>query len=164
LDGGFIGEICLQDLSLVGVCGLYCGACIHYRSSVPGGEHLIPSNIRDNAEMIKDFTCKGCRSDDLYIHSGCRDCGIRKCSGARKFDHCGDCEEVPCQDLTKFQNDGRKHHEDIGDNLMLLNGLGVDKWLYAQEKKWTCGCGKPFSWYEVKCEGCGKYLNSYVEN
>ena len=36
---------------------------------------------------------------------------------------------------------------------------GVDAWLAAQERRWSCpGCGARFSWYAATCAECGRSL------
>jgi ribosomal protein L37AE/L43A len=36
---------------------------------------------------------------------------------------------------------------------------GVDSWLTAQKKRWSCpNCGTPFSWYAAECNKCGLRL------
>ena len=150
----------LPDSDMVGVCGLYCGACPHYRASLTNGVHLIPDGIR-NRGNDRGFTCRGCRSGTLYLHPGCTDCTIRSCAEETEIDHCGRCPVSPCTVLTDFQHDGRPHHLDIIANLKDLNDKGEERWLETQRERWTCRCGTQFSWYEVSCHTCGSSLESY---
>ena len=148
---------------LLAVCGLYCGACYHHRASFPEGAHLLEAAARRGREL-EGFTCRGCRSDILYIHPGCARCDIRACADGRDLLHCGLCPEFPCARLEDFRIDGHIHHLDVLDNLASLKEKGPDRWLAEQERRWTCECGTKFSWYETVCRNCGASLASYGPN
>ena len=145
---------------LLGVCGLYCGACYHYRASFPEGKHLLTEAARQG-KTLPGFTCQGCRADHRYLHSGCVHCQIRACADEHQVPHCGLCSEFPCNKITAFQNDGRVHHLDVLTQLEDLKEKGIDRWLAEQEQRWTCSCGTPFSWYEEHCQHCGTVVDSY---
>jgi hypothetical protein len=145
---------------LLAVCGLYCGACYHYRASFPEGEHLLEEAVCQGRTR-EDFTCRGCRSDVLYIHPGCAQCEIRACADGRGVLHCGLCSKFPCARIKEFQHDGHVHHLDALDNLAALKEKGPECWLVDQECRWTCECGTRFSWYETVCQNCGSPLDSY---
>jgi hypothetical protein len=147
-------------LSLLGACGLYCGACYHHRASLAEGRHLLAEAARQGRELA-GFACKGCRSDVLYIHPGCARCEIRACAGEKNLEHCGLCREFPCDRLQGFQSDGRIHHRDVLAHLEDLKTKGAERWLAEQAQRWTCQCGAGFSWYEVFCHHCGTSLLSY---
>jgi hypothetical protein len=149
-----------MDIKLLGVCGLYCGACYHYRASLPEGKHLLAEDARQG-RPLQGFTCQGCRSDSLYVHSGCAECALRDCAQEKEVIHCGLCAEYPCARLTAFQSDGRPHHADVLDNLEVLKSLGPERWLAGQEQRWRCDCGAGFSWYEERCHDCGAKLDAY---
>jgi hypothetical protein len=146
--------------SSLGVCGLYCGACYHYRASFPEGLHLLEEAAR-RGRPAEGYTCRGCRSDRLYVHSGCAHCEIRACADARGLLHCGLCSEFPCERIKAFQSDGRVHHRPVLSQLQELKARGPERWLAAQAARWTCACGAPFSWYEEFCPHCGAPLDSY---
>jgi uncharacterized protein DUF3795 len=154
----------LQDkVMLVGVCGLYCGACYHYLASFPENAHLLTDENLQGRKR-EGFVCLGCRSDQLYIHPGCAECKIRPCAQSRGILHCGLCEQYPCDQLLSLQNDGRSHHREILDELRRLLDDGPDKWLKDQQLRWTCPCGSPFSWYEEFCMHCGSQLRSFSKS
>lgn len=153
----------LPDKQVLAVCGLYCGACYHYRAAFPEGAHLLTEKAR-KGRPLEGFTCQGCRSDVLYIHAACAQCRFRDCAGAKGIAHCGLCDEFPCVPLLAFQNDGRAHHADITRNLEALTEMGAEAWLAGQERRWRCpSCGVPFSWYEAACAHCGASLSSYAD-
>jgi hypothetical protein len=146
---------------LLAACGLYCGACYHYRASRPGGDHLLTDEAR-GGRPLAGYLCGGCRSEKHYIHPGCRDCEIRACADARGLRHCGACEQLPCEQLRAFQYNGRKHHLDVEANLQAVERRGAEGWLVIQALQWQCpSCDAPFSWYEITCHACGAPLPSY---
>jgi hypothetical protein len=145
---------------LLAVCGLYCGACYHYLASLPEGKHLLEEAARQG-RGLEGFACKGCRSDELYVHSGCAHCKIRACAEERGILHCGLCDEFPCERIRAFQGDGRVHHRDILIQLEEIRAKGPDRWLAEQAGRWRCACGASFSWYETFCGNCGAPLESY---
>ena len=150
----------MDGCELLGACGLFCGACNHYRASFPEGEHLQKSTNPKKLSLEK-YTCKGCHSNNLYIHQGCVDCKIRICAENKEIQHCGMCKEFPCDILIEFKNDGRIHHLYIFENLQELNTMGIEKWLKQQKQTWKCKCGYEYSWYEESCNNCGSNLKSY---
>jgi hypothetical protein len=153
-----------HKLRLIGYCGLYCGACNHYRSSFTDGKHLLEEGIKQG-EDPNSFACRGCRGEIEYIHPGCDICNIKKCAEEKGLVHCGLCSSFPCERIIEFQYDNRYiHHLDVVDNLIDLKEKGSELWLKAQEKKWTCECGIPFSWYETNCIKCCSDLSTYATN
>ena len=153
----------MEKNQILGACGLYCGACNHYRFSFTEGEHLLRDSNPKNLTYDK-FTCRGCHSDKSEMLPGCAGCKIRECSKKKKISHCGSCNEFPCKLLTDFKNDGRIHHQYILKNLQELNTKGVEQWLIEQENRWKCECGYNYSWYEESCYNCGMKLNSYKKS
>ncbi len=149
-----------NKLILLGYCGLYCGACNHYRSSFPESKHLLEEGIKQGVDP-NSFTCSGCRGEIKHIHPGCDVCDIKLCSKEKGLEHCGLCSSFPCRRIIEFQYDDRYiHHLDIVDNLNQLNENGPEQWLKEQTKRWRCKCGMPFSWYEKVCSNCGSSLNT----
>jgi hypothetical protein len=145
---------------LLGACGLYCGACYHYRASLPEGQHLLEMAV-DQGRSLDGCGCQGCRSGVLYCHPGCSHCAMRRCAEGRKLVHCGLCSEFPCDRIRAFQSGGRIHHRDVLVHLEELTVIGPDRWLAQQAQRWRCRCGAGFSWYEVLCQRCGAPLASY---
>jgi hypothetical protein len=146
---------------LLAACGLYCGACYHYRAGQPGGEYLLRDEAR-GGRPLEGYTCGGCRSGSLYVLADCRDCEIRACVDARGLRHCGACEQLPCEMLLAFEYNGRKHHADVEKNLRAIERRGSEAWLVIQALQWRCpACDAPFSWYEITCHVCDAALPSY---
>lgn len=145
---------------LLGVCGLYCGACYHYRASFTEGRYLLEEAARQG-RSLEGFACKGCRSGALYLHAGCSQCKIRACAEDKGLIHCGLCSEFPCDRIEAFQSDGRIHHQDILTHLEELKVKEPDRWLAEQAQRWKCKCGASLSWYEESCHTCDAPLASY---
>jgi len=152
-----------NNSELIGVCGLYCGACYHYRASFPDGKYLLEEAVRQGTSL-DGYICKGCRSEVLYLHPGCSQCAIRSCAKYQHLVHCGVCSKFPCDRIKAFQSDGRIHHLDIWVNLEELRKLVFEQWLAEQAKRWKCECGASFSWYEAVCNQCGSPLSSYASD
>ena len=145
---------------LLATCGLYCGACYHYRASFYDHDRLLAEAAR-RGRNPEGFTCQGCRSGILYVHSGCAKCELRACADEKSILHCGLCPQFPCKRLLAFQNDGRVHHRDILVQLEDLREKGEEAWLAEQAQRWSCTCGEGFSWYDEACHSCGRPLPSY---
>jgi hypothetical protein len=151
----------VPDRTRLAVCGLYCGACYHYRAGQPDGAHLLADEAR-GGRPLEGYICEGCWSGRLYAHANCATCELRACAEARGVLHCGECPELPCEALLQFQHDGRKHHIGVLATLREIASVGTDVWLQAQARRWSCPmCGAPFSWYERHCHACGAELLSY---
>ena len=55
--------------------------------------------------QFKDkFHCSGCHNQNGKIFWG--ECDIYQCAASKGFQHCGQCKELPCQNLTKFIANG----------------------------------------------------------
>lgn len=145
---------------LLAACGLYCGACYHYRASFYDSGRLSAEAARRGRD-VEGFTCRGCRSGALYIHDGCARCDIRACADEKGIPHCGLCAEFPCGRLRAFQTDGRVHHLEILTQLERLREAGPERWLAGQARRWQCACGESYTWYEETCHHCGAPLSSY---
>ena len=146
----------MKEFQLLGACGLYCGACDHYRAFLPESKYLLEYIIAKDQKFEK---CQGCRSDILT--TPCSKCPIRKCASERGVLHCGLCLEYPCEQLKSFQHDGKIHHIVILDNIENLKKREPELWLAEQSQRWECKCGNKFSWYEENCNCCGSPLPSY---
>jgi hypothetical protein len=150
----------MKEFTLIGFCGLYCGACSQYLASQPDGRHILDKAISQGKNPEK-FKCGGCRGAQVDLYPPCSQCKMRDCAKNKNLLHCGDCPEMPCYMLKEFQTDGRPHHLDILNNLGELKEYGCDKWLLNQEAKWKCACGSKYNWYETSCNNCGAAVNSY---
>jgi len=152
-----------EHKKLLGVCGLYCGACDNYLAFTESGQHLLKTE-KYIGKDLEPLMCKGCSSNALSDH--CCKCEMRKCAQSKGISFCGACESFPCEKVTMFHAEGHKwdkakHRLDIIKNSQRTKTIGVDEWLKESEKKWTCKCGQHFSFYESECSKCNKSLKSY---
>jgi len=137
---------------MLGICGVYCGACTTYRAYNDNDQSLIDWEIRHG--MPRDeIICMGCRSG--LVNEWCSKCKFRKCISRRKVENCFQCEEFPCKELADFSK--TRPHRMLGlRNLVELKEKPIEEWLLEQEKRWTCqSCGKKLHWYTEKCPQCG---------
>ncbi len=74
-------------MSELASCGLDCQAC-EYRTK----------------------NCPGCQASGGTLAWG--ECGLAKCCMSKKLEHCGKCDEFPCEKLKAFSFD--KAHGDNG--------------------------------------------------
>lgn len=92
--------------ALMGRCGFYCEPC------VCGSEQ----------------GCGGCQAMEGKLFWG--ECLVARCSIAKGYAHCGECEEMPCEALKEVA-----YHPEDGDNGRRLQNLrawkeqGFDQWL-----------------------------------
>lgn len=151
----------MKNTDLIGVCGLYCGACGIYRATQDKNEEELEEYSRGLSEKtgsrftVDDVECDGCLVNgrlDLW----CRNCQIRVCEKLQtEKGRCSDCDEFPCTRLTNFRDDGMKHHSEITDNLIQLQQMGIESWAEYEEKRWTCSeCNTVLSWYDTGCPAC----------
>jgi hypothetical protein len=120
------------DLTLVGVCGLYCGECEVYVAFSEGDldkqEEIAEFiSLQFGAEVgPEQIMCGGCRGpDELAFCAGCK---IRPCATKRGFATCAECDEMDgCKTL------GVMLTTDIGAaarrGLKEITELGLELWL-----------------------------------
>lgn len=151
------------NVQLAAACGTYCGACPAYLNKHGNGAWKAPANpprtpIDRFVSMMSQLQCDGCLSGGV-LAAHCRTCNIRLCAANKQKDlRCTDCNELPCNRITSLINQGNyPHRREYLPNLEKIRQMGAGKWVKAEEAKWQCPkCGKPLSWYDAKCEGCGE--------
>lgn len=151
-----------MNKELIGVCGLYCGACDNYLAFTKGNEYL-QNNEKFKEKNIEDVLCRGCHSDKRTPH--CENCEMRLCAEKKKITVCSECKDFICEKIMKFYIEGDKwelaaHRKTIMKNLHNIRENGAEQWLESQNKRWSCGCGKQFSFYETNCHNCGSRVDS----
>jgi len=53
------------------------------------------------------------------------------------------------------------HHWTMKSNLEYIKNNGVEKWIEAQKREWSCSsCGAKIYWYQEKCF-CGKKMEAW---
>ena len=88
-----------MNWKLIAMCGHYCGWC---ERTIPGTKDECP-------------TCQVARGDMWW-----GECRVAKCCSERGLQHCGLCEDLPCDKLRWAFN-----HPDHGDNGERLANLKV---------------------------------------
>lgn len=133
-----------QLLNIVSYCGLYCKACPSYNRG----------------------TCLGCRSEEQQPRKSKWSCKIRKCCIRKEIDHCGECDDFPCDIINKkliksHENDEKfEYRHNIPKNIRKIRTDGIKNWLNEQDELWRCKtCGGQGVFYELKCWDCAKPVN-----
>ena len=141
-----------ENAPLLGICGVYCGACTTYRAYNDNDQALFDWEVKMGMPR-KEIYCEGCGSN--LVNEWCANCDFRKCVKARKIAHCFECEDFPCKKLVDFSK--TRPHRTLGlRNLKQLKEMGTKEWLERQERRWTCSsCGKKLHWYSERCPDCG---------
>lgn len=134
--------------ALIAYCGLYCGACsFRLAAQENNPEHInhMPSSY-DSLKNKPLELCPGCRRENK-----CGECAIRDCAISKNIAFCSQCALLPCEKINAFNNDGKAHHNEIIQNLKLLQHIGEKRWVEHMEQRWTCRCGAKRSWYYSGC-------------
>jgi hypothetical protein len=99
-----------MDKRLIGRCRAFCGIC----------------EWRDRTH------CPGCQANQGKMFWG--QCAVATCSGAKGYQHCGFCPELPCQVLQHAFNN--PEHGDSGERLANLKNWaqGGDTYLKLTRK------------------------------
>ena len=149
--------------SLIGYCGLYCGACAIYQQMIRNRamqllEVLGAYQFREIAKEAKEWDpklafypqfedvleslmkmfgeCPSCQSG-----GGPPVCVIRDCCKENGFSTCAECDKMPCDKLQP-QVRGYRGHLAM---LHRIKEIGKDKWAKEMERKVKEG----FSYIEV---------------
>lgn len=147
----------MADLSLVGRCGLYCGACGIYRAYRDGGDYL--KKVAESFDCARDLVrCEGCQNLDSECWGhGCR---IRNCMKDKGYSFCYECQGLDsCDNYSELYEGYKELGVDIRRNLQSIKSEGPEKWIEKQDRKWQCkSCGEPISCHMEKCHHCGASL------
>jgi hypothetical protein len=150
-----------KRFQLLGICGVYCGACTTYRAYNDGDDELVDWEIKMGMPR-GEIICKGCRSG--FVNKWCSECKFRKCVKDRGVNNCFDCQLFPCKTLVDFSR--TRPHRQLGlRNLVQVKSGNIEGWLRQQEKRWSCpSCGKKLHWYAENCPKCGtRFFNAADE-
>ncbi len=114
--------------SYFSACGIYCGAC---PPLMKGEKEKDPAKIQ----------CLGCFSDKLNPQEA--KCEVLKCAMEKKIKVCSLCKDYPCEKTDKHLAKDNVWVRAKKENLGLVKGKGLDKWLDEQKARWTCQkCGQ----------------------
>ena len=105
------------DKNLAPVCGLYCGTCEYFEKQCQGC-----GNVDDKPFWTAQMKVEVC---PLY------DCCVNK----KRLEHCGLCEELPCETFRSFHDPSLSEEEAKKSVLARQNELlrtkevGTEKWI-----------------------------------
>ena len=122
----------------ISICGLNCAECDIYHAG-HGNEKVRDEIVewfkKERNETIKpeQIACNGCRGS-LDAHWSA-DCKMMLCAKKRGLQYCFQCEEFPCEVLSKFASDDVAHHKRTVENLRKMKEIGVEEWIEAQKRK-----------------------------
>ncbi len=153
----------MVDRSLVGRCGLYCGACGIYRAYKDNEEYQkrLAERFKCPPEKVK---CEGCMA--LTPNSWGYNCKIVQCLRSKGLEFCYQCSEYENKSCEKFEKLAGPYLEedgvDLRANLGRIRKGETEEWLRESEEKYKCpSCRKPLSVgaMKTKCYHCGADLS-----
>jgi len=107
----------LDERTLMGACGLYCGLCPRYQSKAPS-------------------RCPGCLQADMHSY-----CSVYRCCATKhEFTTCAECGDYPCGKLLRTLGvekglDSFVSHKPALPNLDEIVSDGLDSFLQEQRKR-----------------------------
>jgi hypothetical protein len=130
----------------VSYCGLYCGACL---CNIARETDSMEEFAKKTGRTVEQLTCPDCK---VAKH---QDCCFVTCCEAKGIDNCSECDEMPCESLTKFASDESKYHSTTIPNLKRIKEIGIEAWLKEQKLEFTCPqCGARTGWMFKNCTKC----------
>jgi hypothetical protein len=148
----------MSERNLVGVCGIYCGACLIYRAYKDNDQKLFHF-LEEQGLSREQIRCEGCVSGD--VSPTCAQCQLRGCAKQKNITFCFECKDMPCNKIIEFAEKRSKannlpHLTLCPANLQSLKRTGTQEWLKQQEDRWKCNkCGRKMHWYSDSCPKCG---------
>ncbi len=145
----------MNEMELIGRCGLYCGTCSIYRAERDSQQwrEKIAAEHNTTSERV---TCQGCGA----LTSKCwgYDCKILQCIHDREIEFCDECpnyEKRTCSMFTELEDRYTRYGVNLRDNLEMIRAGKVDDLIRFTEKVFTCkSCGKLRA-TSTNCFGCG---------
>ena len=151
-------------------CGLYCGVCAVYIAHRDHNQkfkerllHVYQGNVHGKGKLphvdglsIEDIQCRGCLSDDPFMH--CGQCDIKKCTREKGYVGCHQCDAFPCHHVENFPMT-------VGKKVILRaipywREVGTEKWVKDEEARYVCPvCGNRVFRGVVRCNRCKEELD-----
>ena len=106
----------MNNLKLA-ACGVNCAECASYKVTVENDIEAAESLVdwyksqgwigeNEGAEAVikKNPICKGCHNitDDCFWQCGCGNIDFRICCEEKQINHCGECNDFPCENYTEW--------------------------------------------------------------
>ncbi len=127
-----------DNANLVAVCGLYCGACPVFKARE---DRALAERIAQNMGIpVERASCLGCRAEKGRIkHMGEPMCPTYQCCvEQRGLQFCYQCQDFPCLKLAPCADKAQTlPHNTKVYNLVLLQKLGLEKWLQMAPQLWS---------------------------
>ena len=115
-----------MEEKLIAPCGMNCGICVSF---------LAMKNELNKQGFNKRY-CLGCLprgKNCTFMKNHCKLLG----KGLVRF--CYECEQFPCSRLKALDKRYRtKYHMSMVENLEVIKGQGIEKFLEKEEVKWHC--------------------------
>lgn len=142
-----LGVGVVDGYTLVGCCGIYCGACFAYRGEIPLKARELKELLNKERfhkiavpfDWVGDYRefrrwlgflarmkCDGCGAG-----GGNPFCQIRRCCRKRGYISCAECSEMPCKKLDWITKRYRKWNL---KNLYEIRDLGYKSWMERAER------------------------------
>ena len=102
-------ERCVMT-KMIGYCGLNCSDCPTFLATKDDDFKARENTAALYAEKFgvhlkpEDINCEGCRSEGKRVIGFCHVCAIRQCAMARAVEHCVNCADQPCEELSRFHS------------------------------------------------------------
>jgi len=113
----------MQKTELAAACGIYCGDCEYINDKCPGC----------NQTQGKPFWTASFNIDVCPIF-GC-------CAGEKRLEHCGLCDEFPCETFTSLRDPSMSEGEaeqSLSERQLILSRrreIGTEAWLREYKKQ-----------------------------
>jgi hypothetical protein len=135
--GGAAMSVEAGDANLVAPCGLFCGACPVFRAS---GDSALGERLAKTLGVpLEQVSCLGCRVEKGHIKvMGEPVCPTYDCCIQQKgLQFCYECGDFPCLKLAPCADKAQVlPHNTKVYNLVLLQKMGVEKWLGGAQQLW----------------------------
>jgi len=122
---------------LIAPCGLFCGACPVFKAS---GDSALAERLAQTLGIpLEQVNCLGCRVEKGHIKvMGEPVCPTYHCCIEQKgLQFCYECGDFPCLKLAPCADKAQTlPHNTKVYNLVLLQKLGVEKWLERAQQSW----------------------------
>jgi hypothetical protein len=105
---------------------------------------------------VEQIDCQGCLSNRVFPY--CQVCPIKSCARDKKIEGCFQCGDFPCKLIDEFPIP-------VGKKVIMRavpewKELGTEKWMEAEEKRYTCPvCGNPAFRGAKRCRNCGNAVD-----
>ena len=127
-----------MEKNRMAACGVDCCECAQYtitmEKDINAAELLVEwfrsqgwINKNDGAEAVMEKAplCKGCWSitDDCFWECGCGETDFRVCCNERQINHCGECNDFPCENYREWASWHESHHKAMESFLSLRTDI-----------------------------------------